>query len=294
VAGVTGATSFSDGALAPGDYYYRVTAEDAAHNVSAASAEAHGRVAAEAIPPVVAITSPLPPVSVSGMTTITAVASDTSGIGGVLFKVDGENLGVEDTTPPYSAGWDTGGVPDGAHTLTAVARDLFGNRSTSLPVVAIVDNHPAAPAPPAQPEEPPATDPPSPEPRPGSGRLRVRLASPSWVVVCKRPQRSCPASSPLRLWTSARAKLAFDVLRRGHSGWRRVSHSERSVGRGYSTIRLSAAGARAGRYLVRVRASGPRGGSASVQVRMTVAATAREATARRVTRAQTHVRRRAR
>ncbi len=77
----------------------------------------------------------------------------------------------------------------------------------------------------------------------------------------------------------------------GTPGWKRASRSGRSVNRGYSVIRLSARGARAGRYLVRVRASGPRGGSAAVQVRMTVAATAREVTARRMTRAQKHGRR---
>ena len=300
VAAVTGATSFNDTALAPGDYYYRVTAEDAAHNVSAASAETHGRATAEAIPPVVAVTSPLPPAAVSGTVPVTALASDTSGIGGVLFKVDGQNLGVEDTTAPYSASWDTTAVPDGEHTVTAVARDLVGNRTTSVPVVAIVDNHPGGPPPPQEPPvTTPPTDPPTPTPAPdlpppSAGRFRMRLASPSWIAVCKHPQRSCPASAPVRLWTSARAKLAFRVLRHGRSGWKRVSRSERSVGRGYSVIRLSARGARTGRYLVRVRASGVRGGSAEVEVRMTVAATAREATARRVTRAQKHLRRRSR
>ena len=113
--------------------------------------------------------------------------------------------------------------------------------------------------------------------------------------MCKRPQHGCPASAPVRVWTSARSKLTFEVFRHGHSGWKRVSRTERSVGRGYSVIKLSARGARVGRYLVRVRASGPGGRSAPVEVRMTVAATAKQATAQRVARARKHgVRRRAR
>ena len=37
--------------------------------------------------------------------------------------LDGANLGAEDTTAPYSIVWDTTSVPNGPHTLTAVARD---------------------------------------------------------------------------------------------------------------------------------------------------------------------------
>ena len=39
------------------------------------------------------------------------------------FKVDGQNLGAEDTSAPYSMRWDTRGELNGSHTLTAVARD---------------------------------------------------------------------------------------------------------------------------------------------------------------------------
>ena len=39
------------------------------------------------------------------------------------FKLDGANLGAEDTSSPYSATWDTTTAPTARHTLTAVARD---------------------------------------------------------------------------------------------------------------------------------------------------------------------------
>src|SRR5207249_3424092 len=41
---------------------------------------------------------------------------------------------------PYAFTWDTTGVLNGSHTLTAVARDAAGNTSTSLPVSVTVSN----------------------------------------------------------------------------------------------------------------------------------------------------------
>ena len=43
------------------------------------------------------------------------------------FKLDGAPLGAEDTTAPYEVTWDTATVANGAHTLTAVARDAAGH-----------------------------------------------------------------------------------------------------------------------------------------------------------------------
>src|SRR6266853_6905105 len=72
---------------------------------------------------------------------------------GVQFKLDGANLGAEDTSSPYSVSWDTSGAANGSHTLTAVARDLLGVQYTSNAVTVTVSN--AAPPP------PPDTMPPS-------------------------------------------------------------------------------------------------------------------------------------
>ena len=38
---------------------------------------------------------------------MTANASDNVGVAGVQFKLDGANLGAEDTTAPYSIAWNT-------------------------------------------------------------------------------------------------------------------------------------------------------------------------------------------
>ena len=59
---------------------------------------------------------------------------------GVQFKLDGANLGAEDTSGPYSIPWDTRTASNASHTLTAVARDLLGLEWTSDPVTVTVFN----------------------------------------------------------------------------------------------------------------------------------------------------------
>src|SRR6267142_7176951 len=58
-------------------------------------------------PPTVTITAPASGASVSGTTSVTASASDNVGVVGVQFRLDGSNLGAEDTTAPYSVSWNT-------------------------------------------------------------------------------------------------------------------------------------------------------------------------------------------
>ncbi len=43
----------------------------------------------------------------NGTVTVTANASDNDAVAGVQFKLDGADLGVEDTSAPYSVSWDT-------------------------------------------------------------------------------------------------------------------------------------------------------------------------------------------
>jgi hypothetical protein len=61
-------------------------------------------------------------------------------VAGVQFKVDGANIGAEDTVAPYSVPWDTRTVSNASHTLTAVARDALGVFWTSDPVTVTVFN----------------------------------------------------------------------------------------------------------------------------------------------------------
>src|SRR5439155_1387400 len=58
----------------------------------------------------------------------------------VQFLLDGANLGAEDTSAPYSVSWNTTTASNASHTLTAVARDAAGLRTTSAPVTVTVFN----------------------------------------------------------------------------------------------------------------------------------------------------------
>ncbi|MBL8210482.1 MAG: putative Ig domain-containing protein [Bryobacterales bacterium] len=82
-------------------------------------------------PPQVFLTSPTHNATVAGALQLVATASDPSGVAGVQFKLDHANLDSEDTTPPYSLHWDSRTTGNGAHTLSAIARDAEGNTATS-------------------------------------------------------------------------------------------------------------------------------------------------------------------
>ena len=91
-------------------------------------------------PPTVAVTAPALGATLRGTTAVSADASDNVGVVGVQFRLDGNNLGAEDTASPYGASWDTTSASDGPHTLTAVARDAAGNTATSIAITVTVDN----------------------------------------------------------------------------------------------------------------------------------------------------------
>src|SRR5439155_23256376 len=89
----------------------------------------------------VSMTAPANGAAVAGSAvTVSATASDNVGVVGVQFKLDGVNLGAEDTTNAYSISWNSSVAADGPHTLTAVARDAAGNTATAVAVGVNVDN----------------------------------------------------------------------------------------------------------------------------------------------------------
>ena len=132
-------TSYSDAGLAAGTYYYRVTAEDAAGNVSAPSPQLTAVVPADQ-PPTVSVTAPAAGATVSGTVTVSAAASDDDGVAGVQFRLGATNLGAEDTSSPYSISWDTTTVGNGSYQLTAVARDSASQTTTSTAITVTVSN----------------------------------------------------------------------------------------------------------------------------------------------------------
>jgi hypothetical protein len=91
--------------------------------------------------PTVSVSAPSAGATVSGTSvTVSANASDNIGVVGVQFKLDGVNLGAEDTTIPYSISWNTTTASNGNHILTATARDLAGNTATSTNISVTVSN----------------------------------------------------------------------------------------------------------------------------------------------------------
>src|SRR5207249_10759733 len=67
-------------------------------------------------PPTVAITAQAAGATVAGTITVSASATDNVGVVGVQFKLDGANLGAEDTVAPYAVSWNTTLATNGTHT----------------------------------------------------------------------------------------------------------------------------------------------------------------------------------
>jgi Big-like domain-containing protein/polysaccharide lyase-like protein/purple acid phosphatase-like protein len=99
-----------------------------------------GPGASDSTPPSVSLSAPAPGATVSNAVTVSASASDNVGVVGVQFKVDGTNWGAEDTAPPFSMSWNSAVFANGAHSLSAVARDAAGNTGTSAPLGVNVSN----------------------------------------------------------------------------------------------------------------------------------------------------------
>ncbi|WP_342348079.1 FG-GAP-like repeat-containing protein [uncultured Nitrospira sp.] len=129
-------------------YYFTVTAYDQTGNISEPAQEVAIAIPTQGgsgplpdtTPPTITIMSPQSSAPLSGTITVSATASDNIGVVGVQFRINGNNLGPEDTTKPFSLSWDTTTVSNGSSTLTATARDATGNTTTATPVTVIVSN----------------------------------------------------------------------------------------------------------------------------------------------------------
>jgi hypothetical protein len=131
-------------AASNGGHTLTAIARDAAGNqtTSAAVSVTVTNSAPDTTPPTVSITAPANNATVSGTVTVSANATDATGVVGVQFRIDGTALGTEDLMAPYSISWNTTGSSNGAHVLTALARDAAGNQTTSAAVNVTVNNAP--------------------------------------------------------------------------------------------------------------------------------------------------------
>ncbi len=145
----TTSTSYTFGSLTCGSAQnLGVEAFDASNRVSTRTTLSASTSDCDTTKPVVSVTAPAPSATVSGSdVTVSASATDNDAVAGVQFLLDGQLLGVEDTTAPYSITWNTFPVANGPHSLTARARDASNNLETSAPVAITVSNTGPPPSP---------------------------------------------------------------------------------------------------------------------------------------------------
>jgi peptidoglycan/xylan/chitin deacetylase (PgdA/CDA1 family) len=132
--------SFDTKTLSNGAHTVSAKARDAAGNTKTSTAISVTVTNADTTAPSVSITSPVANSTVSNIINLTANASDNIGVIGVQFLIDNVNFGSEDTTAPYEASLDTKTLSNGAHTVSAKARDAAGNITTSITVSITVAN----------------------------------------------------------------------------------------------------------------------------------------------------------
>ena len=138
--------SYVNTGLAVGTYYFVVTAQDVAGNVSGPSNEAVALVPGDTTAPIVAMTAPADGVTVSGTIAVSATASDDVGVASVQFTVDGSAVGSADTAAPFTIQWNSSTVPNGLHPISAVARDAAGNATEATAVSVNVSNTQPSPS----------------------------------------------------------------------------------------------------------------------------------------------------
>src|SRR5881296_3852590 len=135
------ATAFTDSTAQNNQTYYYVVRAVGTGGQESTNSNMVVAAPPDIVPPSVSITAPANGASVAGTTVVvSATASDNVGVVGVQFKLDGANLGAEDTASPYTFSWNTTTVSNGVHSLTAVARDAAGNQTTSATVSVTVSN----------------------------------------------------------------------------------------------------------------------------------------------------------
>jgi hypothetical protein len=132
--------------VANGTHTVTATARNTSNLTTSTSVTVNVQNVASPTAPTVSITAPAANATISGTAqAVSADASDTVGVLGVQFKLDGNNLGAEDTVAPYSVNWDTTSAVNGNHSLSAVARNAAGLTATSLVTVNVQNVVPVVP-----------------------------------------------------------------------------------------------------------------------------------------------------
>jgi Bacterial Ig domain/Polysaccharide deacetylase len=128
---------------------------DGTHSIRATITDGRGKTASDTAtvtvdntPPGTSVSSPAPNAALTGSLRAEAHASDAYGVKTVQFAIDGTLVGNPIASPDpsspytYSATLDVSLLAPGAHTLTDVATDNAGNRTTSAPVTFMIGRAP--------------------------------------------------------------------------------------------------------------------------------------------------------
>jgi len=114
--------SWNSTSASEGGHTVNARATDSGSNTTAASAEVTVDNVDDA--PTVSITNPTDGATVSGSVTVSADAADDKGVSQVEFFVDGASIGVDSVgSDGWWVDWDTSGVADDPHTVSATATD---------------------------------------------------------------------------------------------------------------------------------------------------------------------------
>lgn len=114
--------------VAPGRY--TLTAKATSSGGASTTSAPVSIVIADVDPPAITFSAP-PAGTVTGIVEAAVTASDNVAVAGVQFYLDGQRLGSEVLAAPWRVVLDTTALTVGAHTLTAVARDVAGNVATA-------------------------------------------------------------------------------------------------------------------------------------------------------------------
>jgi hypothetical protein len=125
-----------------GDFCSGMIDDFRVYNRTISGAEVQRLYALGGTQPAISLITPTNGTTVNGTITIAANATDNAGVVGVQFKTDGSNLGAELAAPPYQTLWDTTTASNGAHQLTAIARDAAGSTGNSAVTVTVSNTVP--------------------------------------------------------------------------------------------------------------------------------------------------------
>ncbi|HSM88047.1 MAG TPA: Ig-like domain-containing protein, partial [Candidatus Limnocylindrales bacterium] len=91
-------------------------------------------------PPTATVTAPANGATISGTVTVSASASDNTGVTQMQLLIDGTLVASNTSATALSFSWSTPSVANGSHTIVAKAVDAAGNVGTSSTVTVTVSN----------------------------------------------------------------------------------------------------------------------------------------------------------